>query len=74
MKPHLNEFFITFPELDLCRPRTNDAHIQAYSTIYILDQQLHMISIVSEKLNDEGMTKEMLVKLNETLLKCGLNS
>lgn len=32
-----------------------------------------MISIVFEKFNDEGMIKEMLVKLNEILLKCGLN-
>lgn len=32
-----------------------------------------MISIVFEKFNDECMIKEMLVKLNEILLKCGLN-
>ena len=40
------------------------------------DPMTHIRSVSFPRylINDDGMTKDMLVKLNETLLKCVLNS
>lgn len=70
LKPHLSKFY-NFPGIMIC---ALDRVICGPHHVLNDALEAHMISIASEKFNDEGMTKDMLVKLNETLLKCGLNS
>ena len=62
LKPHFSEF--NFPRIMICIDRN---HLRATQVL----NDAHMIK--HRFRDDESMAKDILVKLNETLLKCGLN-